>query len=138
MFDLPESRTTQSERRVFFKLGFGEFYVMHVPEGTKWAPSVPQSVRPIFPIKESLWQGSLYHDILYRCKGDLSESDAELKTFDGTQWVQVQDVGRKFADRTLHKVMQMNDASLIYRNSVYWPVRFLGGPVWETDDLLPR
>ncbi|MCS3827451.1 hypothetical protein GGP85_002921 [Salinibacter ruber] len=117
----PEPRTT-TETRSQRALG----HTIVVPAGAEWAPTVP-FVEP----SEGVWRASLYHDVLYRCRGNLTRTPARVFNSCGNPRTLV---SRRFADRFWLARMAAEGVPYWKRRSMYYSVRAVGLPIWIEKD----
>ncbi len=96
-----------------------------VPAGATWAPSVP------WEPSEAVWRASLYHDVLYSCRGDLTRTPVKVYDEHGHPRTVV---GRRFADRFWLARMKTEGVPWWKRRGMYYAVRAGGYPIWLEDD----
>ncbi|MCS3707174.1 hypothetical protein GGP62_002161 [Salinibacter ruber] len=122
MVDLfPEPRTT-AQRRSAAALG----HTVVVPPGAEWAPTVP-----FWEPSEAVWRASLPHDVLYRCRGNLTRTP--VKVFNSCGHPRTL-VSRKFADKFWLARMAAEGMPYWKRRAMYYSVRAAGLPVWIEKD----
>jgi hypothetical protein len=122
MVDLfPEPRTT-AQRRSATALG----HTVVVPPGAEWAPTVP-----FWEPSEGVWRASLYHDVLYNARGNLTRTPVRVINSCGNPRTLV---SRRFADRFWLARMAAEEVPYWKQRGFYYAVRAAGLPVWIEKD----
>jgi len=137
IFQMPRRRTTDGERKETVRID-GTIYSLRVDPEAKYAPSIPDAIRPIIPLTSAIWAASLYHDLLYQWKGLLKWAPMAVFRLDHGNWVRVEEVGRAFSDKVFEAVMEKHGEPAPKRLLIHYSVRALGYPVWVEGEIPPQ
>lgn len=122
MVDLFPAPRTTAETRSARALG----HRVVVPAGAEWAPTIP-----LWSPSEAVWRASLYHDVLYTARGNLTRTPVEVFDEHGHPRTVV---SRKFADRFFLARMTAEGEPYWRRRAIYYGVRAAGLPIWIEKD----